>query len=258
MVRYAIVAFAGLAAALPLNINLGAYSPALVVGDGEISFGGAANAGAGAGNAAAVANVAAAAASTAPAPVPVPSTVENAAVADPALAEQAQQIAGLQGLGKAIAPRVDGAETEKLGKRDIAGFDRALTFAEAALTKGPKVQLGTGAEGSGVGIIVEHHTPTAAGAGAGAGAGRAEKRDLSEATAPRRRAKVTTMYIRRGVPASLQSASTPKPLPPPPSPPAPRAAPAPGPATVDIPVSKRDVSAFDAVNLNVDGDGALP
>ena len=26
--------------ALPLNINLGAYSPALVVGDGEISFGG--------------------------------------------------------------------------------------------------------------------------------------------------------------------------------------------------------------------------
>jgi hypothetical protein len=30
-------------AALPLNINLGAYSPALVVGDGEISFGGKAD-----------------------------------------------------------------------------------------------------------------------------------------------------------------------------------------------------------------------
>jgi len=29
-----------LASAVPLNINLGAYSPALVVGDGEISFGG--------------------------------------------------------------------------------------------------------------------------------------------------------------------------------------------------------------------------
>lgn len=27
------------AAALPLNINLGAYSPALVVGDGALSFG---------------------------------------------------------------------------------------------------------------------------------------------------------------------------------------------------------------------------
>jgi hypothetical protein len=33
MVRYILVAFAGLAAALPLNINLGAYSPALVVGE---------------------------------------------------------------------------------------------------------------------------------------------------------------------------------------------------------------------------------
>lgn len=30
-------------AAIPLNINLGAYSPALVVGDGEISFGGKAD-----------------------------------------------------------------------------------------------------------------------------------------------------------------------------------------------------------------------
>lgn len=32
MVWYACVAMAGLAATLPLNINLGAYSPALVVG----------------------------------------------------------------------------------------------------------------------------------------------------------------------------------------------------------------------------------
>lgn len=43
MVNRYIFAVAGLAAqlnALPLNINLGAYSPALVVGDGEISFGG--------------------------------------------------------------------------------------------------------------------------------------------------------------------------------------------------------------------------
>lgn len=32
MVMYRFVVFAGLAAALPLNINLGAYSPALVVG----------------------------------------------------------------------------------------------------------------------------------------------------------------------------------------------------------------------------------
>ncbi|KAI1120510.1 hypothetical protein F5Y10DRAFT_272982 [Nemania abortiva] len=33
--------FAAVAVAAPLNINLGAYSPALVVGDGAIGFGGA-------------------------------------------------------------------------------------------------------------------------------------------------------------------------------------------------------------------------
>ena len=32
MVKYSFIAYAGLAVALPLNINLGAYSPALVVG----------------------------------------------------------------------------------------------------------------------------------------------------------------------------------------------------------------------------------
>jgi len=37
MVKYALIAFAGLAAALPLNINLGAYSPALVVGTSQPS-----------------------------------------------------------------------------------------------------------------------------------------------------------------------------------------------------------------------------
>lgn len=41
-----LLSFAGLVAfvgAVPLNINLGAYSPALVVGDGEISFSGKAD-----------------------------------------------------------------------------------------------------------------------------------------------------------------------------------------------------------------------
>ncbi|GAW25925.1 hypothetical protein SAMD00023353_1600210 [Rosellinia necatrix] len=37
----AFAAFAVVATAAPLNINLGAYSPALVVGDGAIGFGGA-------------------------------------------------------------------------------------------------------------------------------------------------------------------------------------------------------------------------
>lgn len=37
MVAYRFFVFAGMAAALPLNINLGAYSPALVVGKQTIS-----------------------------------------------------------------------------------------------------------------------------------------------------------------------------------------------------------------------------
>jgi hypothetical protein len=117
-------------------------------------------------------------------------------------------------MGKEIAPRVTEINNPAVVKRDLTGFDRALKFAEAALTKGPKVQLGTGGEGSGVGIIVDNN-PTAAArpgkgaeGGAEAGAGAAEgavvaaaKRDVREASAPQRRAKVTTMYVRRGVPA---------------------------------------------------------
>ncbi|KAK0615959.1 hypothetical protein B0T17DRAFT_619544 [Bombardia bombarda] len=259
MVSYRFFAFAGLAAALPLNINLGAYSPALVVGDGEISFGGrqdvsqlmnalegaAVNAAAGAASAPAAATVAAAPATQpAAAADDKPAAVEAAASVDPTLSEQAQQIAALQGMGKEIAPRAeaDGAPNAEKAKRDLAGFDRALKYAEVALTKGPKIQLGTGGEGSGVGIIVDN-TPVAA------GAAEKEKRDVDEPTAaPKRRARVTTMYVRRGVPASLQSSSsvsdsvvareiTPQ-------------QPA-APATV----SRRD--AIDAVNLNVDGDAGL-
>lgn len=52
-------------------------------------------------------------------------------------------------------------EEGSLMKRQATGFDRALTFAEAALQKGPKIQLGTPA--SGVGIIVDNNqTPASA------------------------------------------------------------------------------------------------
>ncbi|KAL2133068.1 hypothetical protein VTI74DRAFT_2972 [Chaetomium olivicolor] len=47
----AILSLLSLTHALPLNINLGAYSPALVVGDGAISFKGAEGAGEGEGGA---------------------------------------------------------------------------------------------------------------------------------------------------------------------------------------------------------------
>ncbi|KAI1414551.1 hypothetical protein F5Y13DRAFT_17354 [Hypoxylon sp. FL1857] len=245
MVSYRLIAVAGFLAsvnALPLNINLGAYSPALVVGDGEISFGGgqdvtnlmnalegaAVNAATGTTNgatenAAAVpaadananadattpvdengvvaadnTNNAAAETPKAAAEVPEPSATPATTV-DPSLQQQAAQISGLQGMGKEIAPR--DSESPKV-KRDLAGFDRALTYAEAALTKGPLIQLGTGEGGAGVGIIVDNNGGTVGEGNAAAAA----KRDESSAQ-PRRRTKVTRMYVKRGVPAGIQTSN---------------------------------------------------
>ncbi|KAK8067021.1 hypothetical protein PG997_013768 [Apiospora hydei] len=268
MVSYRLVAAAGFFAsayALPLNINLGAYSPALVVGDGEISFGGgqdvsklfttlegaaqqnAAGGGAAAKtagaaqpaseaasqaasskasstegeSAAAAASPAAAAKPSAPAPEVAPTTQDTSiSTSDATLQDQASSVSTLQGMGKEIAPR-DSAPV----KRDLAGFDRALKYAEAALVKGPIVQLGTGKEGAGVGIIVDNRPAggaaakaegvTAKAQGAASAQNAAVAADAStkqamgkrdeESSQPRRRTKVTTMYVRRGVPAELQT-----------------------------------------------------
>ena len=185
--------------AVPLNINLGAYSPALVVGDGEISFGGKAdvsnlmNALEGAAVSGAAANgQAQAAPAIAPAATASPITggASAAAVVEPAEEQQSAQIASLQGMGKEIAPRVVTMEADKeVLKRDLAGFNAALTFAKDALTKGPEVQLGTPA--SGVGIIVK---PGSVGAATPAAA---EKRKRQEA-APKLKTTVTTMFVRGG------------------------------------------------------------
>ncbi|KAI0459827.1 hypothetical protein F5B21DRAFT_199174 [Xylaria acuta] len=265
MVNYRMIAVASFLASvngLPLNINLGAYSPALVVGDGEISFGGGQdvtnllNALEGAAVTSATANSGAtngAAENVQPLdtpadPAPAESTVaaqgSETAVAtpaatttavDPNLQEQATQISALQGMGKEIAPREESEESKV--KRDLQGFDRALTYAEAALTKGPIIQLGTGEGGAGVGIIVDNRP------NAGAGEGQATaKRD--EGSQPRRRTKVTRMYVKRGIPASIQSSPdfetrSVKSLP-----------------AVNSPaLSKRDSSeAIDAINLNIPAD----
>ncbi|KAI0135743.1 hypothetical protein F4814DRAFT_444551 [Daldinia grandis] len=280
MVSYRMIAVAGFLAgvnALPLNINLGAYSPALVVGDGEISFGGgqdvtnlmnalegaAVNAATGTAGGATqnVASAPVAATSTTPVdesgvvaaqsnPSPVAETpkapkapeVPEASAAptttvDPNLEQQAAQISGLQGMGKEIAPR--DSESPK-AKRDLAGFDRALTYAEAALTKGPLIQLGTGEGGAGVGIIVDNNGGTV-----GEGAARAAAKRDESSSQPRRRTKVTRMYVKRGVPTAIQASSEPEtrsvqPLPIPKAP----------------TVAKRESSSntIDAINLNVDNN----
>ena len=112
------------------------------------------------------------------------------------LLAQATQVSAVQGLGKEIAPR---EETNTPAKRDLAGFDRALRFAEVGLSKGPRVQLGTGAEGSGVGIIVDNRAGVVGAEAEHAGGAPAEKRDVEAPSQPLR-ARVTTMYIRNGLP----------------------------------------------------------
>ncbi|KAJ0160577.1 hypothetical protein CTA2_7726 [Colletotrichum tanaceti] len=309
MVNRYIFAVAGLAAqlnALPLNINLGAYSPALVVGDGEISFGGktdvsqlmnvlqgaAVNAAQGAANAPAAAPAAPAvpqqpqqpqqqpAAQAQGGAIPVSATSSNDQV------NEAQAIAALQGMGKMIAPRVHLTKTRAAGdKRDLSGFDRALKYAEAALTKGPKIQLGTGKEGSGVGMIIDNNPEAAARPGTGTGGGakasppaqgqparegqrppgsivaqqKVKARSDEAQQPPRRRAKVTTMYVRSGVPEGV--AMTPEKL---------VARDLSAPVAQVVPATSNNVvkraqeelatrgvspSAIDTVNLNVSGEG---
>ncbi|KAI0977388.1 hypothetical protein F4678DRAFT_12954 [Xylaria arbuscula] len=265
MVNYRMVAIAGFLASvngLPLNINLGAYSPALVVGDGEISFGGGQdvsnlmNALEGAAVASATANKDAtntAAQDIQALAVPSDSTPTEEAVAaqasetaiitpeatpattDPSLQEQAGQTTSLQGMGKEIAPRKGSGQPK--AKRDLQGFDRALTYAEAALTKGPIIQLGTGEGGAGVGIIVDNRPTATAGTGEAAA-----KRDVTPQ--PRRRTKVTRMYVQRGIPAAIQN-----------SPDFEARAIKSVPASNLPALSKRDgADAIDAINLNIPAD----
>lgn len=195
--------------ALPLNINLGAYSPALVVGDGEISFGGKAdvtslmNALEGAAVSGAAANGQAApatpAAAAAPAAQPAPATQAQVETVPAVEGQQTAQIASLQGMGKEIAPRVVTMEENgNVVKRDINGFNAALKFATGALTTSPGVELGTGEGGSGVGIKqgAGGAKPAAAAAAPAAQAPAAAKRE--ENAAPKLKTTVTTMFVRGG------------------------------------------------------------
>lgn len=148
--------------ALPLNINLGAYSPALVVGDGEISFSGAEAANS-------LVETLSGATATGPgaatgltqaqqADVASPVTEAGPAIVTPSDAA-VPSIAPGAGIGRDIQPREEDVEEDEeskvVEKRDLAGFNAALTFATGALKSGPEVQLGTGEGGSGVGIIVK-------------------------------------------------------------------------------------------------------
>jgi hypothetical protein len=218
--------------ALPLNINLGAYSPALVVGDGEISFGGKQdvsnlmNALEGAAVSGAAANGQAGAAATtaaAPAAAAQPAAQPAGAGANIVPAQDTTQITSLQGMGKEIAPRIlNLVPNPTAEKRDIAGFNAALNYATGALKTSPEVQLGTGEGGSGVGITQKPGTAAAAApatsAKPAAAAREVLERDASSITrelvardqalakeavardeiSPKMKATVTTMFVRGG------------------------------------------------------------
>ncbi|KAF2182044.1 hypothetical protein K469DRAFT_587901 [Zopfia rhizophila CBS 207.26] len=133
--------FAAVASAIPLNINLGAYSPALVVGDGEISLGSAESA------SELMSTLASGAAGEGAAEQPA---------ANEGRAVPAPNVRTINHFGKrAQDDRLTAAqEAMEWIKRDLAGFNAALSYAREAQKDQPKVELGTGEEGSGVGVIV--------------------------------------------------------------------------------------------------------
>ncbi|ESZ96095.1 hypothetical protein SBOR_3572 [Sclerotinia borealis F-4128] len=200
--------------ALPLNINLGAYSPALVVGDGEISFGGKADVSnlmsalEGAAVSGAATNGATTAANTQAqaAPAPAAAAPATAAVQEAATESKTEaQVTALQGMGKEIAPRIvklERSDIEKAAKRDIQTLNAALSYAAGAIKTSPEVQLGT--EESGIGILVK------AGSTANAAAGTAAKVAMGKrengVADSKLKTTVTTMFIRGG-PAVEQTSS---------------------------------------------------
>lgn len=144
--------------AVPLNINLGAYSPALVVGDGEISLG-----------------------STGEASTLMSTLASGAAQQGGAAAEKRGNVRrAIENFFK----RAPTPEAEKLAayeeamhwiKRDLAGFNAALSYAREAMKDQPKVELGS--EGAGVGIVVNPGINVPANsAAAGSGEKKPEKR----------------------------------------------------------------------------------
>ncbi|KAF1983824.1 hypothetical protein K402DRAFT_294982, partial [Aulographum hederae CBS 113979] len=138
------LAYASMVSALPLNINLGAYSPALVVGDGEISFGGAQSAGE------IMETLASGAANSGrQGGAPAPGAGAGAGGEAPGAAQQPAPVP----VAVEPAPAAAAVAAELL-RREINGFREALRFAGNAMKDQPKVELGTGGEGSGVGITV--------------------------------------------------------------------------------------------------------
>ncbi|KAL2075423.1 hypothetical protein VTL71DRAFT_366 [Oculimacula yallundae] len=228
----AVALFSARLNALPLNINLGAYSPALVVGDGEISFGGNTDVSnlMNALEGAAVSGAAKAATAPAQQQAPAAAVVPVVALTPQTVPEKGTQVTSLQGMGKEIAPRVLQLH-QAAAKRDLQGFTAALNYASGALKTSPEIHLGT--EESGIGILQK------AGGAAPAAAkpeGAHKRRSVvnRDLFSPKMKTTITTMFVRRGPAARSEDSSVEK-------------------RELAVPGEKREQSssAIDAVNLNM-------
>ncbi|KAH7068373.1 hypothetical protein BKA63DRAFT_112781 [Paraphoma chrysanthemicola] len=164
--QHVLLALVATVAAVPLNINLGAYSPALVVGDGEIAIEGAKAASElmatlASGSAEAAANNGEQAAQG---QQEQGQQAEGETQEQPTEGEAAKRAPNL--LRRAIsdllkkrapAPAADDKLAAVEGamewiKRDLQGFEAALNYAREAMKDQPKVELGS--PNAGIGIVV--------------------------------------------------------------------------------------------------------
>jgi len=200
--QHVLLALVATCAAVPLNINLGAYSPALVVGDGEIAIGEAKSASELMATLASGSNEAAATNGEAAAQQGQQEQGEQAGEQNggqPAEGEAAKRAPNL--LRRAISdflskrapvPAPAPVTDDKLAavegamewiKRDLPGFEAALNYAREALKDQPKIELGS--PNAGIGIIVNPgvNVPQgSAAAGAPAAERKAKRGEVAEET----------------------------------------------------------------------------
>jgi hypothetical protein len=167
--QHVLLALVATVAAVPLNINLGAYSPALVVGDGEIAIGEAKSASELMATLASGANAAGGAAAEGGAARPGQQAKEQAQPAaaaetqeQPTEGETAKRSTSVlrRAIGDFLSKRAPAQEDKMAAvegamewiKRDLQGFEAALNYAREAMKDAPKVELGS--PNAGIGIVV--------------------------------------------------------------------------------------------------------
>jgi hypothetical protein len=190
--QHVLIALVATVAAVPLNINLGAYSPALVVGDGEIAIGEAKSASELMATLASGANAAGGAAAEGGAARQGQQQQEQGQQAaaetqeQPTEGEPAKRAPNLlrRAIGDFISRRAP--QEDKMAavegamdwiKRDLQGFEAALNYAREAMKDSPKVELGS--PNAGIGIVVNPgvNVPKDSAAAGAPAAGRRVKRD---------------------------------------------------------------------------------